>query len=217
MDWQAQFDGYCERTDLTYWSEPVNAVTNLAFIIAALILWRRSAGVTLARLLLVILYAIGVGSYLFHTHATLWAMTADVVPIALFILVYLFAVSRDVVGMRGWVAPLATCGFFPYAAAVVWATQQLPVFNISNFYWTVPLLLCIYAYPLRDRPGIASGFLIGAAILTLSISLRSVDEILCDTLPLGTHFLWHVLNGVMLGWMIHVYTRHMLATGTAGR
>jgi len=217
MDWQAQFDGYCERTDLTYWSEPVNAVTNLAFIIAALILWRRSAGVPMARLLLVILFAIGVGSYLFHTHATLWAMTADVVPIALFILVYLFAVNRDVVGMRGWVAALATCGFFPYAMAVVWVTQQLPFFNISNFYWTVPLLLCIYAYPLRDRPGIASGFLIGAAILTLSISLRSVDEILCDTLPLGTHFLWHVLNGVMLGWMIHVYTRHMLATGTAGR
>jgi len=35
VDWFAQFDGYCERTDLTYWSEPVNAVTNLAFIIAA--------------------------------------------------------------------------------------------------------------------------------------------------------------------------------------
>lgn len=217
MDWFAQVDGYCERTDLSYWSEPVNAITNLAFIIAAVILWRRSAGVPVARVLTSILFAIGIGSYLFHTHATLWAMTADVVPIAAFILVYLFAVNRDVVGLKPWVALLATTGFFPYAAAVVWVTQQLPFFNISNFYWTVPLLLCIYAVPLRHRRGIASGFVIGAAILALSISLRSVDEMLCETLPLGTHFLWHVLNGVMLGWMIHVYTRHMLATAGAGR
>ena len=217
MDWFAQFDGYCERTDLTYWSEPVNAVTNLAFILAALLLWQRSAGVPLARALVVILFLIGTGSYLFHTHATLWALLTDVIPIAAFILVYLFAVNRDIVGMRGWMAFLATCGFFPYAAVVVWVTQQLPFFHISNFYWTVPLLLCIYAYPLRDRPGITSGFLIGAAILTMSISLRSIDEILCETLPLGTHFLWHILNGIMLGWMIHVYARHMLATAPSER
>jgi hypothetical protein len=25
---------------------------------------------------------------------------------------------------------------------------------------------------------------------------------------LGTHFLWHLLNAVMLGWMINVYVRH---------
>ena len=217
MDWLGQFDGYCERTDLTLWSEPVNAITNIAFIVAAIILWRRSTGVPLARALIVILFAIGVGSFLFHTHATLWAMLTDVVPIAMFILLYLFAVNRDIVGMRGWVALIATCGFFPYAAFVVWVTQQLPFFNISGFYWTVPVLLCIYSYPLRTRPGIASGFLIGAGILAVSITFRSADEILCEIIPLGTHFLWHVLNGVMLGWMIHVYTRHMLATGGAGR
>ncbi len=49
MDWFEQIDGYCERTDFTYWSEPLNAVTNVAFIIAALLLWRRSAGVPMAR------------------------------------------------------------------------------------------------------------------------------------------------------------------------
>jgi hypothetical protein len=34
---------------------------------------------------------------------------------------------------------------------------------------------------------------------------------------LGTHFLWHILNGVMLGWMIHVYIRHMLARAAVRR
>ena len=52
--------------------------------------------------------------------------------------------------------------------------------------------------------------LIGAALLTVSISLRSGDEMICEAVPLGSHFLWHCLNGRMLGWMIEVYRRHMV-------
>ena len=47
-------DAYCERTDPGYWAEPVNALTNLAFLLAALIAWRRSAGLPGARALAVI-------------------------------------------------------------------------------------------------------------------------------------------------------------------
>jgi hypothetical protein len=217
MDWFEQIDGYCERTDFTYWSEPLNATTNAAFIIAALILWRRSAGLPMARALSAILFVIGVGSFLFHTHATIWASVADVAPIGVFILTYLFVVNRDMVPMGGWMACFATALFIPYAAALVPVFNQLPFIAISNFYWTVPLLLAFYAFFLRTRPGIAQGFLIGAALLCLSITIRSLDEILCDVIPIGTHFVWHILNGIMLGWMIHVYTRHMLATGATGR
>lgn len=171
----------------------------------------------MARVLCVILFAIGVGSYLFHTHATGWAALLDVAPIGIFILTYLFVVNRDIVPMhRGW-AVVITAGFIPYAAAVVPILNQIPFLRISNFYWTVPMLLVVYAAILRRKPAVAVGFIIGAVVLSVSITLRSLDEILCDSWPIGTHFTWHVLNGVMLGWMIHVYTRHMLATGRAGR
>ena len=217
MDWFEQVDGYCERTDFSYWSEPINAATNLVFIIAALVLWRRSTGVPMARVLSVILFATGIGSFLFHTHATLWASVADVVPIGIFILTYLFVVNRDMVPMGGWLAALATALFIPFAAVLLPVLNQIPFVAISNFYWTVPILLALYAVLLRRKPGIAQGFLIGAALLCLSITIRSLDEILCDVIPVGTHFVWHLLNGVMLGWMIHVYTRHMLATAPQGR
>ena len=88
MDWTEQFDGYCERTDFTYWSEPVNAVTNIAFLIAAVWMWRRVDDVY-GRALCMVLGAIGIGSYLFHTHATVWAVTLDVLPILFFILIYI--------------------------------------------------------------------------------------------------------------------------------
>lgn len=218
MEWAAQFDNYCERTDLSYWSEPVNAVTNLAFILAALVMWKRSGQNTGAKVLCVILFVIGAGSYLFHTFATAWAALADTAPIGLFILTYLFLVNKNVVSWPWWVAALGTAAFIPYAAILVPFLNQIPFVMISNFYWTVPILLCAYAFFIRSKhPQTALGFVLGAALLSVSITMRSLDEILCNAIPIGTHFLWHCMNGLMLGYMIHVYTRHMLAGGPVQR
>ena len=88
MDWTQQVDGYCERLDPGLWAEPLNAVTNLAFLIAAFAAWRlvRHDGLPLAKLLVLILTLIGIGSGLFHTFATIWASLADTLPILAFIL-----------------------------------------------------------------------------------------------------------------------------------
>ena len=212
--WARQFDGYCERTDFTYWSEPINAVTNVAFLIAALWMWRRVSGrgMPLAEALCAILFAIGVGSYLFHTHATAWAALADVAPIALFILTYIYAANRHFWGMGKGKAALATAAFLPYAALTVPAFAALPFFAVSAAYWPVPLLIALYAAALWGRhPATGRGLALGAGILVVSLVLRSIDEAVCPALPLGTHFLWHVLNGLMLGWMIEVYRRHRVA------
>ena len=48
----------------------------------------------LARLLVIVLGLIGVGSFLFHTHAQAWAALADVVPILCFVLIYIYAANR---------------------------------------------------------------------------------------------------------------------------
>lgn len=217
MDWHSHIDAYCERIDPGFWSEPINALTNLAFLAAALWVWPRVAGLPLARALAAILFAIGMGSFLFHTFATPWAALMDVVPIGAFILLYLFAVHRDVIGLGFWPALGATALFIPFAAITVPLLGMLPFFGISAFYWTVPILLVIYALALHRTPQITRGFLTGAGLLALSISARSVDETLCNFIPFGTHFLWHVFNAVMLAWMILVYRRHMLAGAARDR
>ncbi len=205
-----QIDGYCERLGPDYWAEPVNAVTNAAFLIAAFVMWRRvrGQGMPLAVLLVVILAAIGVGSYLFHTHAQVWAAVVDVAPILLFILVYIFAINRDVWHLNTWRAFGLTALFFPYAAATVPVFRLIPGLGDSAGYAPVPLLILIYAVLLRHRaPKTALGLAVGACVLIVSITFRSLDVPLCGVWPVGTHFLWHVLNGVMLGWMIEVYRR----------
>jgi hypothetical protein len=206
-------DAYCERTSAAYWAEPVNAVTNLAFLIAAYVMWRRTEGLPLARMMCVVLAAIGVGSYLFHTHANGLTASMDVGPILIFILVYVFAATRDIL-VLGWRwAAGAVVAFFPYAAVTVPVfSAVMPFLGSSAGYAPIPVLILSYAAALRNSaPETARGMAVGAAILILSLTFRTLDKPLCDLVPFGTHFLWHVLNGLMLALMIEVYRRHMLA------
>ena len=214
MDWTASIDAYCERTDPSYWSEPINAVTNLAFIVAALVTWRRCAGLFWGRALAATLFAIGVGSYLFHTHATPWAAALDMTPILVFTLIYIFLANRDFWGVPVWIAALGAAAYVPYTAVLTPVFGALPFFEISSFYWPLPVLIYAYAALLRDRaPATARNLAIGASILCLSLVMRSIDEPLCAALPIGTHFWWHILNAIMLGWMIETWRRHVTPFG----
>ncbi len=210
--WDA-VDAYCERTSPAYWAEPVNALTNLAFLLAALVMWRRTAGLPWGRAMCVVLAAIGVGSYLFHTHANGLTAALDVTPILGFILVYIFAATRDLLGLGWRWAVGAVVAFFPYAAVMVpLFGAVMPFLGSSAGYAPIPLLILGYAAALWQRsPATARGMALGAGLLCLSLTARTLDGPLCEVLPMGTHFMWHILNGVMLGWMIEVYRRHLLA------
>ncbi len=217
MELWREIDGYCERLGPGYWAEPVNALSNAAFVLVALIMWQRSAGEPLARVLSAVLGVIGLGSYLFHTHAQVWSAILDVLPIFGYILLYIFAIHRDVWGMRPWLAATGAVLFVPYAALTAPLFQSVPVLGGSAGYIPVPVLIAVHAALLwRRYPRLARGLLIGVGILIVSLTARSVDETLCDALPLGTHFLWHLLNAVMLGWMIEVYLRHIRAHALEG-
>lgn len=217
MDWLAEVDGYCERLGSGLWAEPLNAVTNLAFLLAAGVMWARVGRDPWGRALCLVLAAIGIGSGLFHTVANRLTGLMDVVPIAGFILLYVFLASRDFLGLRPPIAALAALGFIPYAVALTPVFAALPGFSVSAFYWPVPVLILVYALALRRRaPATARGLAAGATILVLSLAARSADMALCAAVPVGTHFLWHVLNAIMLGWMIEVWRRHLAAGRGAG-
>ncbi|QIE42465.1 hypothetical protein G5B39_11310 [Rhodobacteraceae bacterium SC52] len=212
MDWTRQIDGYCERVDPIFWAEPINAFSNVAFLLAAFIMWRRvgAAQLPIASALVVILGMIGVGSYLFHTYAQVWSAFADSGFIALFAVIFVFAVNRDFLGLKGWRAFAATALFIPYVTITVPIFERLPFFNISSGYWPLPVLMVIYGVALRRRASATGrGLLLAAALVTVSLIFRSLDAPLCAVVPFGTHFIWHLLNAVLLAWMIEVYLRHM--------
>ncbi|MEI9902334.1 MAG: ceramidase domain-containing protein [Hyphomicrobium sp.] len=118
MDWSKVYS-YCERGgDPGFWAEPLNAISNGAFVLAGLV-----AGWQLARsqrsdtawfewLLIALSIAIGVGSFMFHTYATVWAIPFDTVPISLFMLAYLGYALRRFAGAPWIVVIAALIGFY---------------------------------------------------------------------------------------------------------
>lgn len=199
-------DGYCERLEPGLFAEPVNAVTNFAFIIAAIIAFvkfdTRRFPITVT--LTIILCIIGIGSLLFHTFANRITVIMDVTPIVLFVLTYLFATNRYGVGMKWLPALGVTALFFPYSWLAVSVISALfPWIGSSAGYAPIALLILAYSIFLWRRwPIFAKDLAIGFALLAVSISFRWLDEPICNLVPLGTHFIWHILNAVMLAWMI---------------
>ena len=213
MEWFEAVDGYCERVDAAF-GRTRNAVTNAAFLIAA---FGRGGVCAGKRVLTVILALIGIGSFCFHICANLGGFGRCFTDL-MFILVYIYVATRDYFGASRGVSWVAVIGFFPFAAVIGWLISDWENFGSTRGYVPVPILILIYAYLLRRKlPDVALGLTIGLGILVASMGARWADEPLCHMHPMGTHFLWHILNAVMLAWMIEVYRRHMLAGRRAKR
>lgn len=210
MDWTRPVDLYCERTDAAFWAEPVNALSNLAFIAAALYglaLWRRSGGRDRAvAVLAAIAGLVGLGSFLFHTVATPAAMLADVVPIALFIAMAFGVVLHRLAGLNGLAATVAAVAFT--ALSPILQRPFGPLLGSSAGYAPALAALAVIGGWLWRQGVPGAGFLVAAAgVFAVSIAFRMADGAFCDALPLGTHFAWHLLNGAVLALVIRAVAR----------
>ncbi|WP_372425536.1 hypothetical protein [Salinarimonas chemoclinalis] len=257
--WCAPIDLYCERAGVGFWAEPVNAVSNAAFLVAAVValaLWRRAAGRDVYALVLIaIVAATGIGSFLFHTFANRWSLLADVVPITLFIYGFFFLAMRRFVRLGALGAGIATGLFllasaaFPAAWGALFGPEADANGSVSYFPAALALIGVGGLLVLRARraetvlanrknrawageededararaflekvvtPHAAgTALLLAAATFALSLVFRSVDVAVCGWLPLGTHFLWHVLNAVVLFLCVRAAIRVRAGLATA--
>lgn len=216
---------YCERgANEALLAEPFNALSNGAFLLAALagflLVLRRPPEERNADqfLLPVLVLFIGLGSLAFHLYANSAAALADVVPISVFMLVYLGLALNRFLGVPPAWTTLLVAGF----AAIVAITMQVrcgegsigfagsdaagvkPCLNGSLFYLPALAALIVVGLTLSERGHKAAPWLLwAAAIFAVSIALRSLDLALCDKVVIegrkvGTHAAWHVLNALTL-------------------
>jgi hypothetical protein len=199
MDWSTPIDLYCERTGASFWSEPANALTNAAFLIAALAAfssWRRAGGRDGPALALIaVVVAVGIGSFIFHTMATRGALLFDVIPIAVFIYAYLLLALRRFLHLPLAISVVIVVAYIAGAEAL---SRLAPprAFNGSIDY--LPALFALIAVALSARGPARRGLGLAAAVFAVSLTLRTVDFAVCDAFPLGTHFVWHMLNAALL-------------------
>ncbi len=232
MENSGKIFAYCERgLDPGFWAEPFNAITNFGFIIAALYafweLSRRPAHEPkfFRALLIFNVFVIGVGSFLFHTLATPLSSAADVAPIGVFMLVFLGYALNVFAGLP-LLAVLPLIGAFAYVIRQAMQVQcdalgfgwplleKTNCLNGSFGYLPALAAMLIIGAWLAARRHAAAPYVLGAAVVFMvSVSFRAVDRIWCNSIafmgkPIGTHFLWHTLNSVVLFLLLLAVIRH---------
>jgi hypothetical protein len=236
MDRIGKIFAYCERgLDPTFWGEPLNALSNLGFILAGVLAFRELAarpggeGKAFRYALVVLVFIIGIGSFLFHTYAEPWAATADVAPIGVFMLAYFAYALYRFVGLPLWIIPPALAGF----AYVIQQAMQLqcwrgqiglslpvPAFentsclNGSIGYLPALTAMLLIGGLLAARRHPTAPYVLGASmVFMVSLTFRTMDRLWCQDMRLaghaiGTHFLWHLLNSATLYLLLLAAVRH---------
>ncbi len=206
-------DLYCERTGPGLWAEPANALTNLAFIAAGLWgVWqmRRYRTGTFAEVLAWWVVAIGIGSTMFHTFATKGTIWADILPIAGFTLAYTLFNLRRFLGMEWGKAILVFVAFYVVVGLITYAVPDWlrQASNGTTGYLPPFLALAFFGAWVASTGNRAGWYnLTGSAIFVISVICRMIDPLVCASFPLGTHFLWHVFNGLMLAVLLAATAR----------
>ena len=219
-------DSYCERTAPGLWNEPLNAVSNAAFLIAAVLLFlllRREPGRVPVSLWLLpsLIAVVGVCSWMFHMAATSPTAALDSLSILVFILVAAVALVHwrwGVPWSRAWVTAPAFVVFFIGVNAALFAVGG----EDASMGGYLPALLALVGFGLAAlrTPGEQRGpgriLLTAAAVFVASLTLRTIDDPICGTVPIGTHFLWHCCNSVVLFLTAYAIIRsHSLRTASA--
>jgi len=197
--WFNSVDLYCERLDASFWAEPINAISNLSFIVAGFFLWRlRSSHSTLMATLVIL---IGLGSFSFHTYANRLTGLLDVLAISLYLFVFAFLIPKQwprnsILILLGSVLLLILSIVLAHLLmsylkpALLW----LP----SGMYLGAWFALIIYTLITQYSNKAAARFLwLAVIVFPISLLSRQLDMPLCEAVG-GSHWLWHLLNGLTL-------------------
>ena len=207
-------DIYCERTSAAWDAEPLNALSNAAFFIAAWAAWRlqqrrpnAAFGGTI-RALCMIIAVVGAGSLTFHTIATRWAEWVDVIPILIFMIVYCWLILTAFFRWPWWLKALAT-------GLLVAATFYLESDSFERFLWggamylpTLVFMMVAGAGIWRSNASAGKAFYAAAGLFMLSFAARTLDMPVCGAFPVGTHYVWHLLNATVLFLLVRIVILH---------
>jgi len=200
--------------------EPLNALTNAAFLVAAWGAWQLLKQVPdahpkgLIRALIVLLAVVGLGSLLFHTVATKWAEWGDVYPILAFmvlnlwlILTYLLElplVTRlislaAVLGPAYWLESVSQDRLTEIEKTKEVVDPVIKSLLSGALYIPIVIALIFLASSLVYRRPLAGAALFTAtAVWSISLTVRLLDLKICPSFWLGTHFVWHMTNAIVL-------------------
>ena len=214
-----QWDEYCERVGFSLLAEPLNAISNFSFIIAAWAAWvlakRTGTLSTSVKVLIALAGSTGIGSMFWHTFATSWSLYLDIVPIALFMMAFIWLYTRNIMGKSQGFAALSVGALVlsavlvkPIGDAVHGAPSYLPGL-------LAVLILGLY-HAVKRKPSRYT-LLAAAGTYFSALFFRTIDLELCHYMTIGTHWIWHSLIGLVTYLAMRSFILSLAPDMDAGR
>jgi hypothetical protein len=208
------YGSYCERVELGWFAEPLNTIAALAFVLAAVQLWRhcKRDGLLLERSLVLMIFligAIGVTSTIEHTTGNSFWFALSLILFGLWALVFWDTFLRRVLRLAG--GSLAVVWLLSFAI-VIGALGFLPLGAFGGVFLLTPLVFLVVAgivASLSIDRRLMRDFAMAAALLLLALVFWALDDPLCGWVVVGTHWLWHLLAAAVLYVLVDGLGRHL--------
>ena len=198
-NWFQPADIYCERTDPSFWAEPANAFTNLAFILAGLLIALQKHPP--ARTLGMLIVLIGLGSFLFHTFANRLTGFLDVLFIGVYLIAYAWLwpkwVTHSSLLMRAVSVAALIASVAMATLATVLLKDALPGLPPGAYLGAWLYVIALATLPATSNQHAGMWLWATAGLFLVSMTARQMDLPLCEQTG-GTHWAWHVMNAAVL-------------------
>jgi len=186
---------YCERISTPYFFEPLNTVSNLAFIMAAYysfsLIKRSNTHDPSIKLLPYVITAIGLGSMSFHSFRSEFTNYLDIIPILIFMLLSVYTILQKTFRNVSTVKMLFI--LFGIVQIASYYLFRYYIYGIVPYVITLTLLI-ILGIRLYKQHGSRMVRLFVPPLLSFFVALvfRNMEFGICSSIQTGTHFLWHI-------------------------
>lgn len=184
---------YCERVSDSLFSEPVNLITNLAFLISAFFVYRiikaNNLKNSIYNLFPWIILTIGLGSSLWHLYRTSITLIFDALPVYIFLGLALFVLLKKLFGSSKLV--LGVIGLFILLQILLTVNFPNLLNNSIRHIANAVLLLMLITWTYKKFGNVTLQLFFVFLIYVVGIFFRAIDMSVCPVFGIGTHFLWH--------------------------
>lgn len=187
---------YCERVHTGVFGEPLNTLSNIAYLIAAGLLYynrpQSKKRDPAQPILTVLLMLVGLGSAAFHALPTSLTLLLDVVPIFLTMLFFCWLIQTRL---------LQHSLFSVVTSQLVLLSSTLYLTGFSAFangslMYLPAALYSVLAVALLPNEIDSKPLKLAAALLLIALTTRTMDNRVCSVAPMGTHFIWHIITAI---------------------
>lgn len=181
---------YCEDAATFRVAQPLNAFSNIVYVIIC-VLFLRNGFASLAQVTI----CVALTSFLWHTTGLYSFLVVDVLSVMLLSGVMTFIIAQR----AGWHNLIIFVFMLGLLVLVMLFRDLFPTFFLQNSAAFLPIVLVLLLFSAFQRD--IWVFCAGCALFS-GIMFRSMDGMICDVWPYGTHFLWHISGGFCLFFIL---------------